>query len=131
MKRWRTSNDERLKMRGNDHKDACLDYMRREYKHLKGLSERLDRGKSIRLWMFRNYPACGVRFCSEKPELLDMSSDRVLFDIGGEFIAGDPIHSMTVLFPKIALREAGRVRVEITDVSEELDKPAYVIVKAD
>lgn len=115
-----------------EYRDGCSTYMRQELEHLEHLSDVLHRGKTIKLWMHRSDPGLGVAFCTEKPEpIFKFCGDGVLFNLRGEFVAGDPIYSMKVLFPKVALYEAGRVRIEITDVSDELGRPSYIISRID
>jgi len=113
------------------HHRACLEYARLEHKHLQELSEQINRGTSIKLWMHRNYPGCGVAFWTGKPEAVIMKPDHIRYRRHGVFVAGDPIYSMIPLFPKLALYGAGRARVEITDTTEYEGVPSYRIARCD
>lgn len=113
------------------HHHACLEYERLQHKHLQELSAKIQRGTSIKLWMHRGYPDTGVTFCTDKPELILYDNGDIITNLRGVFVAGDPIYSMIPLFPKVALYGAGRQRVEITDVSDERGRPAYMIERID
>ncbi len=112
---------------GDEHRAACADNMRKLHSHLEMLERSIERGTSINLWMSANEPLCGCTFWSNKPSPIFYDNGYVIFTDGGTMVAGQLLHSMPVLFPKIALLSAGRVEVQIADISDEVGKPAYVI----
>ena len=112
---------------GDEHREACLSNMQELHSHLQMLERSVERGMSTNLWMSVNEPACGCTFWSKKPEPIFYDDEYVIFSSGGVKVAGELLYSMPILFPKIALLSAGRVEVQIVDISNEVGKPAYVI----
>ncbi len=114
--------------RGTDeHREACLNNMRELHSHLEMLERCVERGKTVDLWMSANEPLCGCTFWSNKPEPIFYDDGAVIFTNGGTKVAGEFLYSMPILLPKIALLSAGRVKVQISDISDEVGLPAYVI----
>jgi len=111
---------------GDEHRNACQRNGEILIDHLQMLEGAVKRGKSIRLWMTVNEPSCGCTFWSSKPSSVFYKDGYVIFTDGGTMVAGELLYSMPILFPKLALVSAGRVEVEIVDISDDIGSPAYI-----
>lgn len=113
---------------GDEHREACTENMKMLHSHLEMLERSVQRDKVVNLWMSVNEPLCGCTFWSDKPEPTFYDDKYVLFaSKTGVMVAGELLYSMPILFPKIALLSAGRVKVQIADISDDTGSPAYVI----